>query len=86
MSAVEWEEPPPSARSPITQQRFVPFIEELQANPKRWARYPHEFKTREAASAKAYQIRKCRSGWTYGPGFEATNRGPVVYIRWVGES
>ncbi|MEC4616303.1 hypothetical protein [Tsukamurella tyrosinosolvens] len=63
-------------------QIYADFRDALRTRPGSWARYPREFSSAEVARTQVGNINRNASGaWAE---FEATQRGDLVYVRFVG--
>ena len=62
MSAVLWEEPPPMGRHGRKPGHVAEFVEQLKANPGRWARFPDG--TKSATAGGTYTARYPGTKWT----------------------
>lgn len=86
MSAVVWEDPPPSLSGAGNTAAIRAFAEELRANPGKWARYPSLPK----GSGSPTRDRIVKGHWVGGSGFEAVGRKvdgqTVIYVRFVGDA
>ena len=66
---------------------LVRFAEALRANPGVWAKYPNSLTTASRGNM-AFLIKNGRDNAPVpfrNKGFEATNRGGTLYVRWVGD-
>jgi hypothetical protein len=82
---LEWEDPPPARRRSEASTIPDQILDELRANPGRWAKVLR-YTTKTSANSALGRIRK----GLYGPGWEAKARrvpdGSVLYLRWIGHT